>query len=71
MLRVSHQITNNLLIGIRYGISFGKTHKPNKDLAKYDVIVAGGNLGGLLARHLNASLGPKANILVLYEKNAL
>ena len=70
MLRVSHKITNNLLANIRYGLGFGKKEeKPKNDLAKYDVVIAGGHLGALLGRHLKVAMGPKASVFVAYDKS--
>jgi hypothetical protein len=69
MLRVSHSITNNLLTYTRYSLGFGKKQeKPKNDLAKYDVVIAGGHLGALLGRHLQEVMGPKARIFVSYDR---
>lgn len=69
MLRISHKITNNLLANVRYGLGFGKKEeKPKNDLAKYDVVIAGGHLGALLGRHLQTAIGPKAKVFVSYDK---
>jgi len=41
-----------------YNLGFGKKRKPTpSDLEKYDVVVIGGNLGNVLASHLDAVVG--------------
>jgi hypothetical protein len=50
------------------GLSFGKKRVPTKnDLAKYDVVVVGGNLGNVCATHLDKVLGEKAKIFVAFD----
>lgn len=50
------------------GISFGKKRIPTpNDLSKYDVVVVGGNLGGVLSTHLDAVVKEKAKIFVSYD----
>lgn len=72
MIKISHKITNNLVVSTRYsfaGLPFGKKpSKPKNDLDKYDIVIAGGHLGALLSRHLHAVLGEKATIFVSYDR---
>ena len=50
------------------GLPFGKKRaKVRTDLPKYDVVIAGGHLGGILSNHFDAVVGEKANIFLAYD----
>lgn len=50
------------------GLSFGKKRaKVDTDLAKYDVVVAGGHLGGVFSSHFDAAVGDKSTVFVAYD----
>ena len=72
MMIISRKITNNLVASSKYtfaGLSFGKKRdKLKNDLPKYDVVIAGGQLGALLSNHLDAAVGEKASVFVAFDK---
>ena len=58
MMIISREISQSLAFNSKYGFAglslFGKKRdKAKLDLPKYDVVVVGGHLGGLFARHLD------------------
>lgn len=68
MFTVANIAQKSLLRSSRYSLGFGKKRAPTKnDLAKYDVVIVGGGLGGALSSHLDAVLGQKAKIFVAYD----
>lgn len=71
MLRVSDIAAKQLLRRNAYGFAglpFGKKRQKIKnDLPKYDIVIAGGNLGAILSNHIDGVVGDKASIYVAYE----
>ena len=71
MLRVSERVGRELISKSTYGfagLSFGKKRvKVDSDLAKYDVVIAGGHLGGILSSHFDAVVGDKSSVFVAYD----
>lgn len=71
MLKVSDIAAKQLLNKNIYsfaGLPFGKKRQKVKtDLEKYDVVIAGGHLGGVLSHHFDKVVGEKANIFVAYD----
>ena len=71
MLKVSDIAAKQLIKKNIYnfaGLPFGKKReKVKSDLEKYDVVIAGGHLGGILSNHFDAVVGEKANIFVAYD----
>ena len=50
------------------GLGFGKKReKVKSDLDKYDVVIVGAHLGGVLSNHLDGAVGEKASIFVAYD----
>ena len=63
----SKQLINKSKYGFA-GLPFGKKRKPTpSDLSKYDVVVVGASLGGVLSTHLDAVVKEKAKIFVAYD----
>lgn len=71
MIRVADIASKQLLTSSRFGFAglpFGKKRVPTKsDLAKYDVVVVGGNLGSVFSTHLDAVMKEKVKIFVSYD----
>ncbi len=52
-----------------FAISFGKKRVPTSStLDKYDVVVIGGGLGGVLSTHLDKTMGEQVKIMVAYDQ---
>jgi sulfide:quinone oxidoreductase len=58
-----------LTSGNKFGFAgLGKKRKPTpKDLDKYDVVIVGCNLGGILSRHFDHVVKGKYNIMVVLD----
>lgn len=70
MFTVANIAQKSLLKTSRFGfaVPFGKKRVATKnDLQKYDVVVVGAGLGGALSSQLDAVLGEKAKIFVVYD----
>lgn len=68
MLSVRKIAARQLLARNIYNLGFGKERKPTpSDLDKYDVVVVGSGLGGVLATHLDAVVKDKYKIFVAYD----
>lgn len=70
MFKVSDYAAKALLRSNAYGFAgFGKKRPATKsDLAKYDVVVVGGNLGAVFSTHLDAAMHDKVKIYVCYDQ---
>ena len=68
MLSVRKIAARQLFARNIYNLGFGKERKPTpSDLDKYDVVVVGSGLGGVLATHLDAVVKDKYKIFVAYD----
>jgi hypothetical protein len=69
MMIMNRKISTQLLTASKYGFAgFGKKRdKVKNDLPKYDVVIAGGNLGALLSAHIDGAVHEKASIFVAYD----
>ena len=71
MLKVSDIAAKQLFTRNAFGfagLSFGKKReKVKSDLAKYDVVIAGGHLGAVLSNHFDAVVSEKASMFVAFD----
>lgn len=71
MFSVANIAQKSLLQTSRFGFAglpFSKKRVPTKnDLSKYDVVIVGAGLGAALSSQLDAVLGDKAKIFVVYD----
>lgn len=51
------------------GNPFKKRKQTSKDLEKYDVVIVGANLGGILSNHIDAETHGHASIYDVFDQN--
>lgn len=70
MLRKAIGLQNSLVSAQAYNFAGGKQKKPTeRDLAEYDIIVVGGNLGALLTRHIEEATQKHFKIMSVFNNS--